>query len=95
MSHFDMTYTTGCRNKKVFAMNHLGALRTSYRVILGISRFVGTPRCRIFHWLAPGIPASGTRDQKWLAMCILETFETTYRVESQIQTNLMVWTWRQ
>ena len=75
-----MTYTTGCRDKKVFAMNLLGALGTAYRVILGISRFVGTPRCRIFHWLAPGIPASGTRDQKWLAMCILETLETTNRV---------------
>ena len=73
----------------------LKPLVTTYRVIWGFSRFVGTPRCRIFHWLAPGIPASGTRDQKWLAMCILETFETTYRVDSQIQTNLMVWTWRQ
>ena len=43
MSHADMTYTTGSRDKKVFAMNHLGALGTTYRVILGISRFVGTP----------------------------------------------------
>ena len=43
MSHVDMTYTTGCRDKKVFAMNHLGALGTTYRVILGISRFVRTP----------------------------------------------------
>ena len=24
ISHVDMTYTTGCRDKKVFAMNHLG-----------------------------------------------------------------------
>ena len=41
MSHFDMTYTTGCRDKKVFAMNLLGSLGTAYRVIWGISRFVG------------------------------------------------------
>ena len=64
MSHFDMTYTTGCRDKKVFAMNLLGALGTAYRVIWGISRFVGTPRCRIFHWLGPGTNTTGIRDPK-------------------------------
>ena len=47
MSHVDMTYTTGCRDKKVFAMNLLGALGTAYRVMWGISRFVGTLRWNI------------------------------------------------
>ena len=48
MSHVNMTYTTGCRDKKVFAMNLMGALGTACRVIGGISRFVGTPR-KIFY----------------------------------------------
>ena len=64
MSYVDMTYTTGCRDKKVFAMNLMGALGTAYRVIWGISRFVGTPRCRIFYFLGPGTNTTGIRDQK-------------------------------
>ena len=59
-----IAYTTGCRDKKVFAMNHLGALGTTYRVIWGISRFVGTPRRRIFYRLGPGTHTTGIRDQK-------------------------------
>ena len=64
MSHVDMTYTTGCRDKKVFAMNLLGALGTTYRVIWGISKFVGTLRRRIFFWLGPGTHTTGIRDPK-------------------------------
>ena len=75
-----MTYTTGCRDKKVFAMNLLGALGTAYRVIWGICRFVGTPRCGIRYWLGPGTHTTRTRDQKVLSMCILEHLGNTYRV---------------
>ena len=64
MSHFDLTHWTGTRDKKVFAMCLLGALGTTYRVIWGISRFVGTPRCRISNWLGPGTHTTGTRDVK-------------------------------
>ena len=94
MSHVDMTYTTGCRDKKVFAMNLLGALGTAYRVIWGISRFVRTPRSRICYWLGPGTHTTGTRDQKVLSMCILEHLRTTYRVvwgfSRFIQKNLCI-----
>ena len=47
MSLVDLTHSTGTRDKKVFAMCLLGALGTTYRVIWGISRFVGPPICRI------------------------------------------------
>ena len=64
MNHVDLTHSTGTRDKKVFAMCLLGALGTTYRVIWGIYRFVGTLRCRICYWLGPSTPTTGTRDQK-------------------------------
>ena len=64
MSHVDLTYRTGTRVKKVFAMYFLGAVGTTYRAIWGICRFIETPRCRIFYWLGPGTSTTGTRDQK-------------------------------
>ena len=66
MSHFDLTHWTGTRDKKVFAMYLLGAVRTTYRAwaIWGICRFIETARCRIFYWLGPGTSTTGTRDQK-------------------------------
>ena len=48
-------------------MCNLVPLRTTDRVIRGISRFVGTPKCRIIYWFRPG-----TSNQKGYAMCILE-----------------------
>ena len=47
MNHDDLTHTIGTRDKKVVAMCLLRDLGTTYRVIWGISRFVGTPRGRI------------------------------------------------
>ena len=64
MSHDDLTHTTGTRDKKVFAMCLLGDLGTTYRVIWGICRFVGTPRCRMFCCLGPGTPTPITRNIK-------------------------------
>ena len=64
MNHDDLTHTIGTRDKKVVAMCLLRDLGTTYRVIWGISRFVGTPRCRIFYWLGPSTYTTSTRDQK-------------------------------
>ena len=64
MSHFDLTHWTGTRDKKVFAIYLLGAVGTTYRAIWGICRFIETARCRIFYWLGPYTPTTGTMYQK-------------------------------
>ena len=80
ISHVDMTHSTSTRDKKVFAMCLLGDLGTTYSVIWGICRFIGTPRYRIPYWLWPGTLTTSTRDQKGYAMCLLGALGTTYRV---------------
>ena len=64
MSHFDMTYTTGCRDKKVFAMNLLGALGTTYRLYGVSADLLGLPDAEyfIFWYLAPTPLSSGTKN---------------------------------
>ena len=79
-------YYLGCatnnpstRDQKVLAMCLLEALDCTYRGKRGISRFVGTPRWRIFYWLVCATDNPSTRDQKVLAMCLLEALGSTYR----------------
>ena len=49
MSHADMTYTMGRRDKKMFAINLLGALGTAYRLYGVSADLLGLPYAEYFN----------------------------------------------
>ena len=59
-----MTYTTGCRDKKVFAMNHLGALGTTYRLYWVSADLLGLPDAQNILLVGTWHHTTGIRDKK-------------------------------